>query len=230
MTLLPPFLPTTDDELIYEFRLVGVVGFTASKKTGNVTWFVQDVNACGRVELDLSTVKASTFPLEQNQHTLQRVNLCFAAEDPENYVQRVAEAVKHRNEAEAILRTSLYIDSMPLENIQTNQCIEEIQRRTGCDTSEFKNPEIESKIQKQVLLVEKRAENRMIFESETGKMDDASFIQLKPEISENLHVGKLNKVDIFEEINKAKQLGYNFEGQRKKFQFQSLYRVALLKS
>ncbi|KAK7201712.1 dynein heavy chain [Novymonas esmeraldas] len=46
---------------------------------------------------------------------LPRVFVCFAAEDPENFADRVAAAYRRRSTAEAALRTELYVDSIPLD-------------------------------------------------------------------------------------------------------------------
>ena len=41
----------------------------------------------------------------------------FAAEDPESFSRRVAEAFTKRSQTEALLRYNMYIDCMPMEGV-----------------------------------------------------------------------------------------------------------------
>ena len=62
----------------------------------------------------------STQPLKP-RHLLRRwvprVRLYFAAEDPFVFAKRFADAHATRARAEALLRYSLYVDSMPMEDL-----------------------------------------------------------------------------------------------------------------
>ncbi|CAM43859.2 putative dynein heavy chain [Leishmania braziliensis MHOM/BR/75/M2904] len=50
---------------------------------------------------------------------LPRVFVCFAAEDPDNFADRFTAAYNRRSAAEAVLRTELYVDSIPLDEYTT---------------------------------------------------------------------------------------------------------------
>ena len=49
---------------------------------------------------------------------LPRIHVCFRAEDPRRFADRVAAAHERRKEAEAVLRLNLYVESMPVDDYQ----------------------------------------------------------------------------------------------------------------
>ena len=51
------------------------------------------------------------------QYSVPRVQLMFAAEDPQVFSKRVSEAFTKRRLTEALVRYNLYIDCMPMEGI-----------------------------------------------------------------------------------------------------------------
>jgi dynein heavy chain len=53
----------------------------------------------------------------QDLHWVPRVHLYFAAEDPFIFAKRYTDAVAARARAESLLRYSLFIDSMPIEDL-----------------------------------------------------------------------------------------------------------------
>ena len=50
-------------------------------------------------------------------HWVPRVRVCFAAEDPFVFARRFGDAGAARDRAESMLRYSLYIDSMPIDDL-----------------------------------------------------------------------------------------------------------------
>lgn len=58
--------------------------------------------------------KQTSSPL---RYWIPRIRLMFAAEDPETFSKRVAEAFTKRRETESLLRYNLYIDCMPMEGV-----------------------------------------------------------------------------------------------------------------
>ncbi|XP_014666196.1 PREDICTED: dynein heavy chain 1, axonemal-like [Priapulus caudatus] len=104
-----------------------------------------------------------------------RIRLMFAAEDPSVFAQRVAHAVKARQETEALLRYNLYIDCMPTDRaLKLNEEITHsiVCRATGVlqlskDTS--LEPCIES-LKQEINLDHQRAMNEISFDHTVRSM------------------------------------------------------------
>lgn len=62
----------------------------------------------------ISTGTAVSLP---NQYWIPRIRLCFAAEDPVNFAERVGFVYRSRENTEALLRYNLYVDAMPMEGV-----------------------------------------------------------------------------------------------------------------
>lgn len=218
-----------ENEPIYNWTKVGVVGFEVNNRD-QTTWFVQEEDNQGRVKANLNKINSNklSFPQNDTQHRIKRINLFFRAEDPVIFAKRLKEAIDHRNEVEGLLKKTLYVDCMPTHDIPITFNLEEILNRTGCEKI-FLNPDFNQsleKIKKQVNLVEQKAENNMIFSkiySQNLDPESKKFITMKSNVGDNLNVGKVNKTNILEEINQAKALGYNFKAQKQRFEFKSLY-------
>lgn len=50
---------------------------------------------------------------------LERIFICFNAEDPENYCKRIASAIKLKEQTNSSLALNLYVDCMPTDNMRT---------------------------------------------------------------------------------------------------------------
>lgn len=53
---------------------------------------------------------------DKKHDKLKRIYLCFDAEDPRKYVERVKNAFAERVYADSIIRYEFFIDNMPLTN------------------------------------------------------------------------------------------------------------------
>ena len=60
---------------------------------------------------------------------LKRIYICFDAEDPRKYVDRVERAFEERVYADSIIRYEFFIDNMPLTNADLPELDQEQKRR-----------------------------------------------------------------------------------------------------
>eukprot|EP00741_Cyanophora_paradoxa_P002452 tig00000076_g2377.t1 len=123
-------------------------------------------------------IEKNTYLVEwadtKDQIFVHRINLCFDAEDPFNFANRVASAHRARSQAEADLRYHLFIDGMPTDEIpqlsteQTNRIL-----ASALNTKKLKEkPSVENDLLKEVNIEYARTMNRIVFDS--GRMVDES--------------------------------------------------------
>ena len=66
---------------------------------------------------------------DRERDSLKRINICFDAEDPRKYIDRVMNAFQQRLFSDSIIRHEFYIDNMPLNNADLPELDQEQKRR-----------------------------------------------------------------------------------------------------
>lgn len=93
----------------------------------NITWQhcrVTKGNAItNRFEVEFESepaieTKASEVPPSPSKSTLERIFICFDAESPVDYGNRLADAVRRQNSAASSVILNLYVDCMPVDNLK----------------------------------------------------------------------------------------------------------------
>lgn len=89
----------SSDEIVIEWKKCSVVRARASRNEFDVVY-----------DVDSREVVKST--------TLERVFICFNAEDPKVYCDRLADAVSRKQKSNALIALNLYVDCMPVDSLR----------------------------------------------------------------------------------------------------------------
>ena len=122
-------LPTRDDlrgldprdaSIEYTWFDVGVLDYDEQSQH----FYVQKMDSAGRIVdskgnpvVNGGVNKEGARLTLPSQYWVPRVRVMFAAEDPQVFAKRVANAFRSRQETESMLRYNLYIDCMPMEGV-----------------------------------------------------------------------------------------------------------------
>ena len=135
-TAFPAFLPLdVFDDTEYDSRMPNewldlspapgkalLPAAAAKKNGGNANAVDYEWKDVAVVDLDASTnlfrVRLEDENDDKTMFEVPRIRLLFAAEDPENFANRVEAAFRARAKTEALLRYNLYIDCMPTDDVQ----------------------------------------------------------------------------------------------------------------
>eukprot|EP00954_Amorphochlora_amoebiformis_P027051 1382995-Amorphochlora_amoeboformis.AAC.1 len=160
------FDPEKDYEGIY--RPCTVTGWDETKRKFRIKW--KGENAAKQdAECKDDDIEA----------ILYRINLCFQAEDPFQYVKGVVEAHEARRQFECAIKYSLYVDSMPADNI--NSLDPEQQKRilsNSLNTRKLKQSGLETKpLLKEVNIDYARTMNKIIFDANLNSPEQQKLAQ-----------------------------------------------------
>lgn len=103
---------TVKGELVIEWRNCSVIDCNPMENTFTVLYHKIDKYRSGLVKL------TDTNATGQETSIIEAIFVCFDAEDPELYCNRLLTAIKNRKETADKIALNLYVDCMPVDNLK----------------------------------------------------------------------------------------------------------------